>query len=196
MRVNRDILENNFGVLLLFIIFAYLFSMGIRMYWPIHFEGVSSMYYSGELMINTNDGYFFASGARDILNSTEGIDRKRALSLNGVVVDLTVNIVKLTSLSLNTVILYLPAIISSFIVIPIILIGRFLGNTLLGFLASLIGSIAWSYYNRTMVGYYDTDMFSVLLQFLIFYSFIKIIYEKTIFSVFFATSLVLVNPFF
>ena len=56
----------------------------------------------------------------------------------------------------------MPAIISSLVVIPIILIARLYNQTLWGFFAALLGSIAWSYYNRTMAGYYDTDMFSAI----------------------------------
>ena len=36
-------------------------------------------------------------------------------------------------------------------------------NSLLGFGAALLGGIAWSYYNRTMTGYYDTDFLIVVL---------------------------------
>ncbi len=49
--------------------------------------------------------------------------------------------------------------------------GAFFVALKVSFFAALLGSITVSYYNRTMVGYYDTDMFSVLLQFAIFYSF-------------------------
>jgi dolichyl-diphosphooligosaccharide--protein glycosyltransferase/undecaprenyl-diphosphooligosaccharide--protein glycosyltransferase len=194
----KSILERNLGLLLLLMAVAYLFSMGIRMYWPLHFEGVDSMYYAGELMINTNDGYFFSTGARDIVDGLEALDKQRASPYNvspGLVL-LTAYLTKFTLFSLDTVSLYLPAIISSLIVIPVVLTGRMLGNTLLGFFSALIGSIAWSYYNRTMVGYYDTDMFSVLLQFMVFYSFMKIVYEKSFLSVLFATFWVLIYPLF
>jgi dolichyl-diphosphooligosaccharide--protein glycosyltransferase/undecaprenyl-diphosphooligosaccharide--protein glycosyltransferase len=194
----KSLLENSIGILLLFMIGAYLFSMGIRMYWPLHFDGVESMRYAGELMINTNDGYFFSTGARDIIDGIHSLDYQRASAYHvspGLVL-LTAYLTKLTPFSLDTVSLYLPGIISSLIVIPMILTGRLLGNTLLGFLSALIGSIAWSYYNRTMVGYYDTDMFSVLLQFMIFYSFMKIIYDKSIFSIILATFWVLIYPLF
>ena len=33
----------------------------------------------------------------------------------------------------------------------------------MGFVAGLIGGIVWSYYNRTMIGYYDTDMLVIVL---------------------------------
>ncbi len=195
---SKSIVDKHIGLLLLFIVAAYVFSMGVRMYWPLYFGDTASMIYHGQLMINTNDGYFFSTGARDIIDGVTAADHQRASAYHvspGLVL-LTVYLTKLTPFSLDTVSLYLPAIVSSLVVIPIVLTGRMLGNTLLGFLAALIGSIAWSYYNRTMVGYYDTDMFSVLLQFTIFYAFMKIIYEKTFFSVAFATFWVLIYPLF
>jgi len=194
----EEFLEKNIMAIVLFIVLAYLFSMGVRIYWPLHFADAQSMHYAGELMINTNDGYFFSTGARDIIDGVVAVDAQRASAYHvspGLVL-LTAYLAKLTPFSLDTVSLYLPGIISSLIVIPIVLTGRLLGNTLLGFFAALIGSIAWSYYNRTMIGYYDTDMFSVLLQFMIFYSFMKIIYEKRLLTVIFASFWVLIYPLF
>ena len=190
--------EKNLGVLLLLMIVAYLFSMGIRMYWPLHFADMKSMYYAGELMINTNDGYFFSTGARDLINGVVAQDAQRASAYHvspGLVL-LTTYATKLLPFSLDTVILYLPGIVASLIVIPIILTGRLLGNTLLGFLAALMGSIAWSYYNRTMIGYYDTDMFSVFLQFMVFYSFLEIVYKKSLNTILFASLWVFAYPYF
>jgi dolichyl-diphosphooligosaccharide--protein glycosyltransferase/undecaprenyl-diphosphooligosaccharide--protein glycosyltransferase len=194
----ENVLEKNLGFLLLLIAVAYLFSMGVRMYWSLHFGDVESMRYAGELMINTNDGYFFSTGARDVIDGVIASDHQRASAYHvspGLVL-LTAYLTKFTPFSLDTVSLYLPGIISSLIVIPMVLTGRMLGNTLLGFLSALIGSIAWSYYNRTMIGYYDTDMFSVFLQFMIFYSFMKIIYQKSFIYVLFATFWVLIYPLF
>ncbi len=194
----ENIIEKNIGTLLLIILLAYLFSMGVRMYWPIHFIDNESFRYAGQLMINTNDGYFFASGARDILTGITAEDAQKISAINGSpgLVLLTVYATKFTPFSLETVILYLPAIISSLIVIPIILTARLIGHTLLGFCAALLGGIAWSYYNRTMTGYYDTDMFSVLLQFGIFYSFMHIVYKKDLTSILLASFLILIYPYF
>ena len=194
----KNLVEENIGILLLLMGIAYLFSLGVRMYWPMHFVDTASMYYAGELMINTNDGYFFASGARDIMEGTEAIDKQKAsaFSASQGLVLLSAYSAKWLPFSLETIILYLPAIISSLIVIPIILTARLMGHTFLGFLAALLGSVAWSYYNRTMVGYYDTDMFSVLLQFSIFYSFLQIAYKKDMSSIVLAASLIFIYPYF
>ncbi len=58
---------------------------------------------------------------------------------------------------------YLPGFVGSLIVIPVVLIGRTLGSSWFGFLAALLSGIAWSYYHRTMFGYYDTDMLVIVL---------------------------------
>jgi len=55
------------------------------------------------------------------------------------------------------------AFLSSLVVIPVILIANNLKQLEVGFIAALLSSIAWSYYNRTMVGYYDTDMLNIVL---------------------------------
>ena len=60
-------IENRTLAVVLLILLAYLFSVGARMYWPLYFAETASMYYDNVLMINTNDGYFFASGAKDII---------------------------------------------------------------------------------------------------------------------------------
>ena len=189
--------EKKLGMVFLFILLAYLFSVGVRMYWPIYFMNNVSMYYNNELMINTNDGYYFATGARDIMEGIVSSDTQRlSASIGKGLVTLTAGLTMLLPFSLETVILYLPAIISSLIVIPIVLTGRLMGHTFLGFLAALLGSITWSYYNRTMVGYYDSDMFSVFLQFSIFYAFLHVAYKKNIQGIFIAALLIFVYPYF
>jgi len=189
--------EKKLGIVFLFILLAYLFSVGVRMYWPMYFMNNVSMYYNNELMINTNDGYYFATGARDIMEGIVSSDTQRlSASIGKGLVTLTAGLTMLLPFSLETVILYLPAIISSLIVIPIVLTGRLMGHTFLGFLAALLGSITWSYYNRTMVGYYDSDMFSVFLQFSIFYAFLHVAYKKNIQGIFIAALLIFVYPYF
>ena len=194
----RQYREDSIGLTILLMALAYLFSMAVRMYWPIHFSGAAfqSMYYDATLMINTNDGYFFASGAKDILNNVIPQDGQRISAYGFGLSEVTAFFTRLLPFSLETVILYMPAVISSLLVIPIVLTGRLMGHTFLGFLAALLGSITWSYYNRTMVGYYDSDMFAIFLQFFIFYTFLYIAYKKDIRGIIFAAFLILIYPYF
>ncbi|MFZ2889158.1 STT3 domain-containing protein [Sulfuricurvum sp.] len=155
---------------LLLIITAYIFSLSMRFIWVSEFQGVKQFKYNNELMINTNDGYFFAEGARDIL---KGDHQPNDLSpINEPISLLTAWLSKIIPVHFETLILYMPSFIGSFIIIPIILIGRTLGQTGIGFIAALLASITHSYYNRTMTGYYDTDMLTIVLPLFAIYAII------------------------
>ncbi len=161
--------DNRLGFALLLMAVAYLFSIGIRMIWVSQMGGIEAYHWNGQLMINTNDGYYFGAAAQKALYGLHQFNPRLPDWLSSGVVFFTVLITKYTPFSLDTVMLYLPAVVSSIVVVPVILIGRLYGSALFGFFAALIGSIAWSYYNRTMVGYYDTDMFSAMMPMFILY---------------------------
>ena len=181
--------------ILVMMVVAYAFSLAIRMIWVYQFHGQEQFMWNGQLMINTNDGYYFASAAQKWLEDTlqhnpqvKGVYYTAAITLAAFVT-------KYLSFSLDTVILYMPAVISSLVVVPIILIGRLFNMTSVGFFAALLGSVAWSYYNRTMVGYYDTDMFSAMApMFILYFLLATIKSEKPVYALLAALS-VLVYPF-
>lgn len=156
--------------LFIFMAIAYLFSISMRFIWVNEVNNIPQFHWNNELMISNNDGYYYAEGARDIL---QGHHEQNDLSpVDSAMSKLTALLSKILPISLETLILYMPSFIGSLIVIPLILIGRALNQTTLGFIAALIGSIAHSYYNRTMTGYYDTDMFNIVLPVLEIYSLI------------------------
>lgn len=162
--------QENKAILLLYITIAYLFSIAVRMIWVYQFSGYDSALWNGELMISTNDGYYFAEGARDIL---AGFHQANDLSpTNEPISYLTALFATILPFSFETIILYMPAFLGSLLVIPIILIGRALNQTFMGFIAGVLGGIVWSYYNRTMTGYYDTDMLTIVLPTFVLWSMI------------------------
>jgi dolichyl-diphosphooligosaccharide--protein glycosyltransferase/undecaprenyl-diphosphooligosaccharide--protein glycosyltransferase len=177
------------------IVLAYLFSIAIRLIWVYQFSSDPSYCWNDQLMINTNDGYFFASGAQKALEGTLEFNPRVPNLYTYATTWLTALITKITPFSLESVTLYMPAVISSMVVIPIILLGRIFGVTLLGFFAALIGSIAWSYYNRTMVGYYDTDMFAAMAPMFILMFFINSIHRYTLKSALYASLAIVIYPF-
>lgn len=157
-------------MLFIFILIAYVFSVGMRFIWVNEVSVEPQFYWNNELMITTNDGYLFAEGARDILAGSH--QPNDLSSVNEAISQLTALLAKVLPISFETLILYMPAFIGSLVVIPLILIGRALNQTTMGFIAALIGSIAHSYYNRTMTGYYDTDMLNIVFPILEMYSLI------------------------
>lgn len=176
--------EENIGIKLslFFIIIAYIFSLSMRYIWVADFQSVPQFHWHNELMLNTNDGYWYAEGARDIL---QGHHEPNDLSpINEPLSLLTAWLSKIVPVSFETLILYMPSFLGSLIVIPIILIGRSLGQTSIGFIAALIASITNSYYNRTMTGYYDTDMLTIVLPlFAVYFIIFAIIHQRNRFLI-------------
>ncbi|WP_373073632.1 STT3 domain-containing protein [Sulfurimonas sp.] len=168
---------------LIYIIIAFLFSVGMRMIWIYQFSGYEQFMFNGQFMINTNDGYYFAEGARDILSGTstnpsaeDFYDKFHQLNdrspVSFALSQLTALFAYILPFSFESIILYMPVFLSSLIVVPIVLIAKNLKNLEVGLIAALLSSIAWSYYNRTMVGYYDTDMLNIVIPTFLLWSII------------------------
>ena len=157
----RKIVQYDKKTAILFAI-AFLISFFARMYWVDYASNVEEYKFNNQVMINTNDGYFYAEGARDLLaGSHETGDRS---AVTEPVAYATMILYKLLPfISFETLILYMPAFFGSLVVIPIILIGRAFEKTEIGFFAAVFASITYSYYNRTMAGYYDSDMFALIM---------------------------------
>lgn len=162
--------SNETKLTLFYILLAFTFSIVMRMIWVYQFNGYAPFHYNGQFMINTNDGYYWAEGARDLLSGTF---REVDLTPVGTAPALlTAFFAKILPVSFESVIFYLPVFLSSLVVIPIILIARLLNNLEMGLIAAILASITWSYYNRTMAGYYDTDMLNIVLPMFLLWSII------------------------
>ena len=160
----------------LYIILAFIFSFATRLIWVNDFKDVEQFKFNNEFMINTNDGYIWAEGARDILAGTH---QENDLSpIDGGVSVLTALIAQILPFQLETIIFYMPAFFGSLLVIPLILIGQSIKKAEVGFIAALVGSIAHSYYNRTMVGYYDTDLLNIVFPTILLWSLIWAVRTK------------------
>lgn len=181
--------------LLALLVIAYLFSIAIRMIWVYQFNGLDQFMWNNQLMINTNDGYIWGSSVlHELTGEFEHNSRVVDMYKYGAVF-FTYIAAKILPFSLDTIMLYMPAVISSIVVIPIILIARLYKLTLLGFFAALLGSIAWSYYNRTMVGYYDTDMFSAMAPMFILFFLMKTIEDESLNNTLYSSLAILAYPF-
>jgi len=188
---NQVTTKQMLGLMLL----AYMFSFAVRMIWVWQFKDDPNFYWNDQLMINTNDGYFFASGAQEALSGLH-TENPRVFGIwDYGLIFFTTLFAKITPFSLETIILYMPAVISSLVVVPIILIARLYGESLWGFFAALLGSIAWSYYNRTMIGYYDTDMFSAMAPMFILFFLMKSTIDFNLRSALYAAIAIVIYPF-
>jgi len=103
---------------------------------------------------------------------------------------------KLPMLSVEKIMTYMPAFFGGLLAIPLVLIGRLLGSTWWGFLAALIGASAYSYFNRTMAGYFDTDMFSVTLPALALYFLLRALCQRNLWPAVAGAVILFIFPFF
>ncbi|WP_457608483.1 STT3 domain-containing protein [Nitratifractor sp.] len=164
------------GLFSLLLIVAYLFATVVRYYWLHWASGHPEFFWNGQVMINTNDGYYWAEGARDLL---AGLHQSGDLSpVDAPVSMLTAFLAKILPFSFETVILWMPALFGSLLVAPILLIGRTLRLDHVGFIAAMLGGVVWSYYNRTMIGYYDTDMLTIVLPTFVLWGMILAVLHK------------------
>lgn len=187
LTINETHLNAKYFILLL--LFAYIFSMAVRMIWVEQFNEVEGFKWNNEIMINTNDGYYYAEGARD---NIAGFHQDNDMSaVETPLSKVTSFLAQFLPVSFETLILYLSAFLGSLLVIPIMLMARSLNQDIIGFVAALVASIAWSYYNRTMIGYYDTDMLVVVLSSLVLSSLVlAAVFQKNIYLVFIPLSII------
>ncbi|EHB2722684.1 peptide-binding protein [Campylobacter lari] len=181
MKLKQNYIENN-SILYtcILILIAFSFSVLCRMYWVFWASEFYEFFFNDQLMITTNDGYAFAEGARDMI---AGFHQANDLSYFGSSLStLTYWLYNILPFSFESIIVYMSTFFASLIVVPIILITREYKLTTYGFIAALLASIANSYYNRTMSGYYDTDMLVLVLPMLILLTFIRLTINKDIFT--------------
>lgn len=159
---------------------AYLFALICRMEWVLWAGEYNDFIWNNQLMISTNDGYAYAEGARDMI---AGFHQPNDLSFYGTPLStLTFLLAKILPFSLETIMVYLSIFLASLIVVPMILIGKEFGDAKPFFVASLLASVANSYYNRTMAGYYDTDMLVIVLPLFVIWGLIRLHFKGDLFS--------------
>ncbi len=177
------------------IIVAYIFSFTWHLTWIFLNMHNSNNYWHGELIINTNDGYYFASGVQNFLYDLHKENPMIPTFYERGIILVTALLVKILPFSLETIMLYMPPFFSSLIVIPLILLGKLYNKSYWGFLSALLASVTWSFYHRTIAGYYDTDMFALILPYFILYFLIKSAKEFDFQSLFIATLFMVLYPY-
>ena len=145
-----------------YMILAFVFSVLVRCFYFYEMSSNESYLNNGVMMLNTQDAYHYAKGVRDIL---EGQYVAQGLSQLGAVLSF------ILPFGFESVMLWMSAIFGSLIVVPLVLIGKEIGDVKAGFIASLVASVSIAYYSRTTVGYFDTDMLNLFFPLMLVWLF-------------------------
>ncbi len=105
-------------------------------------------------------------------------------------------VLKTTSLDVAQLVLWAPVFLGSLMVVPLVLLGRVFGSSLWGFTAALLGGVAFNYYERSMAGYFDTDLFSFWVAMLLVYYLIAAYQKKSLLHACLGSIVLFMYPFF
>ncbi len=160
-----------FGLMLI----AYLLCFWVRLEW-IDFAQANyfneqgeqvylrpNMVKDGVALPNTHDSFYFGSIVQKAaLGMHAENDLLPGVYQNGMITALPYWLIKFfPDLSIEQLLLWLPVYVAGLVCIPIILIGNLYRCVPWGFGAACLAGITHSYYNRTLAGYYDTDIFAI-----------------------------------
>lgn len=158
-----------------FILLTYLLSFWVRLEWIDYAQANyvdeneetiylrPNMVKDGVALPNTHDSFYFGSIVQKAaLGMHQNNDLLPGVYQNGMITALPYWLIKLfPDFSIEHLLLWLPVYVSGLVCIPIVLIGRLYRCTLWGVGAACLAGITHSYYNRTLAGYYDTDIFAI-----------------------------------
>jgi len=114
------------------------------------------LWVNGERLLATHDAYFWLAKAKG-LGTLDGFPLAEATSLFH----------RLTGLDWGTIGFWAPAFMSAFVGIVCFLWGWLIAGRNAGVFAGLVGSLTPGFYYRSRLGYFDTDMFTLLMPMLV-----------------------------
>lgn len=169
--------------LLFIILIAFVFSIAIRSLVAYEQFGNEAFYYNGTPIIKSPDGFYYAEGARDLIDAAKA-PRDGRSNTDSVVSILTAGVYHIVPFaSLEWVMYFLPMIVGSLVVIPIVLLGVEAGSAMIGFFAALIAASSIGFFNRSFAGYFDDDFLTLTLPFFVIYGVIRFVSKKDFSSI-------------
>jgi len=157
------------------IFFVYLVSVSIRLLqaWQTYDSDLHTL--DGQfLSILTHDAALYGHYASLLL---AGIPRTTDVYL---IEYLIFYLVKLTPFTLDQIIYFTPAFLSTLIVIPTMLIALlYIHSKFIVIFTGIISSIGYGYYSRTYLGYLDTDILNLFFPMFMLYGMLSIIRKKS-----------------
>jgi len=182
---------------LVFILLAMATATTIRLIWVHDAWNNASNWWNGSLITNNQDTVYFACIVQKAASGMhQQNDQVQSVVRNGMITVLPYLLVKFLSLTIESLLIYLSPLVAGLICIPVVLIGRLYGCTTWGFFAALLVAVAHSYFNRTIAGYYDTDVFVITVLTVALFFLLKATRQESFAALAAASFTLFVYPFF
>lgn len=162
----KKIYESRFFLFFLDVVFIAL-AVGLSIYARYYFVDMSAAhnqiyFFDNNRILTTNDAYHYATAIKDIINghiddAFYGVASKEFFAQFGAF------LVRILPFSLDSLMFIAPIILGSLLAIPVFLIAKEFMNRYFALFVALLAPLTQSYVNRTIAGYFDTDMLVLVL---------------------------------
>lgn len=113
--------------------------------------------FEGRRILTTNDAYYYAAAARDLAGG-HILDSLQPQAVLGLVAALSAALYFILPLDFDALFFLMPVFLSSLLALPVFFFAKSLTNRYVGFFAAALCPLCAGFLNRTLGGYYDTDM--------------------------------------
>ena len=169
----------------IFIAIAIFISIYTREAFVYYSSAFSYYFFDGNRLLTTNDAYHFATATKDLINGNLDNAFYPIASLEMPSI-LSAMFYYLLPFSIDDLFFFLPIILSSFVAIPMYLFAKDMTNKYYAFFAATLTPLSIGYSNRTIGGYYDTDMLVLFFPLLGLYFMYRILKQYNLRDVIFA----------
>jgi len=158
------------------ILIAWGLSTWMRLDWIEISKAKPETQWGNSFLPTTHDSYLFASVIKQDSKKSQPQEKLKLhpsskqygpLTLLGVICS------KYIGIPVEKYVTYAPIYFAGLLAIPMVLLGRLYGSIFMGFFGACLAVAGSSYFNRTMAGYLDTDIFAVTIPAFITYFFLR-----------------------
>lgn len=171
---------------ILFIVIAMSIALYLKYSFASYTEYMHQYFFNKQRILTTNDAYHYATATRDLINGHLGNDAFFPLASLELPSLLSAAIYYIIPVSISSLIFYMPIFVSILLVIPVYLLTKEICNRYVAVFTALLATLAQGYINRTIGGYYDTDMLVLTLPMFGIYFLFRILKHNNIKDVIFA----------
>lgn len=168
-----------------FIVIAIFISIYAREAFVYYSSAFSYYFFDGNRLLTTNDAYHFATATKDLINGN--IDNAfYPIATFEMPSILSAIFYYILPFSIDDLFFFLPIILSSFVAIPVYLLAKDMTNKYFALFAAILTPLSIGYSNRTIGGYYDTDMLMLFFPLFGMYFLYRILKQYNLRDVIFA----------